>query len=105
MSRNGGYDRYRAALADESAWARARRPKCCKLANSPRLRQAVAGKVRFGWSPGQIGGWAKRTHPVDGRNQVSNQELFRSLFVQIRGLLHEERLIHLRSNRSISLAN
>ena len=29
MSRNGGYDRYRAALADENAWARARRPKCC----------------------------------------------------------------------------
>jgi IS30 family transposase len=45
MSRNGGYDRYRAALADESAWARARRPKCCKLANSPRLRQTVAGKL------------------------------------------------------------
>src|SRR5450631_4026402 len=35
MSRNGGYDRYRAALADENAWARTRRPKCCKLANSP----------------------------------------------------------------------
>src|SRR5258707_1976847 len=48
MSRNGGCGRYRAALADENAWARARRPKCCKLANSPRLRRAVAGKVRFG---------------------------------------------------------
>ena len=44
MSRNGGYDRYRAALADENAWAGARRPKYCKLANNPRLRQAVAGK-------------------------------------------------------------
>src|SRR3979411_3017171 len=43
MSRNGGCDRYRAALADENAWVRARRPKCCKLANSPRLRRAVAG--------------------------------------------------------------
>src|SRR6202040_2986449 len=40
MSRNGGYDRYRAPLADENAWARARRPKHCKLANNPRLRQA-----------------------------------------------------------------
>jgi DNA-binding CsgD family transcriptional regulator len=28
VSRNGGYDRYRAALADEDAWARSRRPKC-----------------------------------------------------------------------------
>jgi IS30 family transposase len=27
LSRNGGYDRYRAAQADETAWARARRPK------------------------------------------------------------------------------
>src|ERR1700716_3903392 len=44
MSRNGGYDRYRAALADENAWARSRRPKCCKFANSPRLRQAGAGE-------------------------------------------------------------
>jgi DNA-binding CsgD family transcriptional regulator len=43
MSRNGGHNRYRAALADESAWARARRPQCYKLVNSPRLRQAVAG--------------------------------------------------------------
>jgi hypothetical protein len=32
ISRNGGYDRYRAALADEQAWVRARRPKRCKLA-------------------------------------------------------------------------
>src|SRR6185295_15657308 len=38
ISRNGGYDRYRAALADEKAWVRARRPKRCKLADSPQLR-------------------------------------------------------------------
>src|SRR5437773_11486717 len=41
MNRNGGCDRYRAALADANAWARARRPKRCKLAHSSRLRQAV----------------------------------------------------------------
>src|SRR5271170_4658591 len=38
LSRNGGYDRYRAAQADEMAWARVRRPKRCKLASSPLLR-------------------------------------------------------------------
>ena len=27
VRRNGGYDQYRAALADDRAWARARRPK------------------------------------------------------------------------------
>ena len=63
MGRNGGHDRYRAALADENAWTRARRSKCCKLANSPRLRRAVAGKLRLDWSPEQIAGWLKRTHP------------------------------------------
>src|SRR6202050_2264238 len=51
LSRNGGYDRYRAALADETAWARARRPKW--LVNNPRLRPAVAGKVKINRLPGR----------------------------------------------------
>ena len=51
MGRNGGHDRYRAALADENAWTRARRSKCCKLANSPRLRRAVAGSSDIGHRP------------------------------------------------------
>src|ERR1700704_5468602 len=70
MSRNGGYDRYRATLADENAWARARRPKYCKLATNPRLRQAVARKLRLDWSPEQIAGWLKRAHPEDEGNRV-----------------------------------
>src|SRR5205814_7748745 len=71
MSRNGGYDRYRATLADENAWTRARRPKYCKLANNPRLRQQVAAKLRLDWSPEQVAGWLKRTHPEEGCSQVS----------------------------------
>ena len=62
-TRNGGYDRYRATLADVNAWARSRRPKCCKLATNPGLRQAVAGKLRLDSSPEQIAGWLKRMHP------------------------------------------
>ena len=61
LSRNGGYDGYRAALADEKAWVRARRPKRCKLANNPRLRQAVASKLRLNWAPEQIAGWLKES--------------------------------------------
>ena len=34
ISRNGGYDRYRATLADENAWARSRRPKCSSIQRS-----------------------------------------------------------------------
>src|SRR6202051_4969226 len=101
MSRNGGCDRYRAALADENTWARARRPQCCKLATSPRPRRAVAGKLRLDWSPEQIAGWLKRTHREDECNQVSHETIYRSLFVQARGVLKKELLSHLRSKRSM----
>lgn len=101
ISRNGGYDRYRAALADAKAWDRARRPKRCKLADNPRLRQAVAGKLRLNWSPEQIAGWLKRTHPEDGSCHVSHETIYRGLFVQARGVLKKELLRHLRSKRTI----
>src|SRR6202043_1847872 len=101
MSRNGGYNRYRATLADENAWARSRRPKCCKLAINSRLRRSVAGKLRLDWSPEQIAGWLKRTHSEDGYNQVSHETIYRSLFVQARGVLKKELLRHLRSKRSM----
>jgi IS30 family transposase len=101
ISRNGGYDRYRAALADEKAWVRARRPKHCKLATSLRLRQAVANKLRLNWSPEQIAGWLKRAHPGDECYHVSHETIYRSLFVQSRGVLKKELLGHLRSKRTI----
>ena len=96
LGRNGGYDGYRAALADEKAWARARRPKRCKLANNPRLRQAVASKLRLNWAPEQIAGWLKRAHPGDESCHVSHETIYRSLFVQARGALKKELLCHLR---------
>ena len=101
ISRNGGYDRYRAAQADEQAWARSRRPKRCKLADSPQLRQAVARKLRLNWSPEQIAGWLKRAHPEDESCRVSHETIYRSLFVQARGVLKKELLSHLRTKRSM----
>src|SRR5258707_11609255 len=101
ISRNGVYDGYRAALADDKAWARARRPKRCKLATNPWLGQSVASKLRLNWAPEQIAGWLKRTHPEDGCYQVSHETIYRSLFVQARGVLKKELLCHLRSKRTI----
>ena len=101
VCRNGGYDRYRAAVADEQAWVRARRPKRCKLANSPWLRRAVARKLKLNWSPEQIAGWLKRVHPREETYQVSHETIYRSLFVQTRGVLVKELLGHLRSKRTI----
>ena len=82
VRRNGGYDRYRAATADARAWARAHRPKRCKLAKHPPLRRAVARKLRLNWSPEQIAGWLKRVHPGEGSYQVSHETIYRSLFVR-----------------------
>jgi IS30 family transposase len=101
LSRNGGYDRYRAALADDKAWVRSRRPKRCKLANNPRLRRVVASKLRLNWAPEQIAGWLKRANPKDECNRVSHETIYRSLFVQARGALKKELLGHLRSRRTI----
>jgi len=101
LSRNGGYDGYRAALADEKAWVRSRRPKRCKLSNNPQLRRAVASKLRLNWAPEQVAGWLKKANPEDERYRVSHETIYRSLFVQARGVLKKELLGHLRSKRTI----
>ena len=69
LHRNGGYDDYRAAPADQAAWDRAHRPKRCKLARHRALAKVVAAKLQQQWSPQQIGGWLKRAYP-DSREQT-----------------------------------
>ncbi len=100
IRRNGGYDRYRAALADKRAWDGARRPKRCKLAKHPPLRREVARKLRLNWSPEQIAGWLKQAYRKEESYQVSHETIYRSLFVQARGVLKKELLQHLRSKRT-----
>ena len=56
VASNGGRRRYRAASADQQAWARATRPKACKLANNPVLAGIVTQKLQRRWSPQQIAG-------------------------------------------------
>lgn len=101
IRRNGGYDRYRAALADKNAWNRARRRKRCKLARSLWLRQAVARKLKRRWSPQQIAGWLKQMHPEDESKRVSHETIYRSLFIQARGAFRKELARHLRSKRTL----
>lgn len=104
VTRNGGYDRYWAALADERAWARARRPKPCKLAGNGRLRLTVARKLRLEWSPQQIAAWLKRSYPRDEAFRVSHETIYKSLFIQARGVLKKELQQHLRTKRTIRQA-
>ena len=104
VERNGGYDRYRAALADERAWAQSRRPKRCKLADDGRLRLTVARKLRLEWSPQQIAGWLKKAYRGDEALQVSHETIYKSLFIQARGALKKELQQHLRTKRTIRRA-
>jgi len=101
ISRNGGLKCYRASQADQTAWDRAHRPKPCKLAGNPMLRQIVARKLRSNWSPEQIAGWLKREYPGNERNQVSHETIYRSLFIQARGVLKKELQQYLRTQRAI----
>jgi len=99
--RNGGPDRYRAARSDQDAWDRALRPKLCKLACRPFLTRTVSSKLQRKWSPEQIAGWLKRTYPGEPQNQVSHETIYKSLFIQARGVLKKELLEHLRAKRTI----
>ena len=101
IRRNGGCDTYRATQADQNAWSRLRRPKKCKLAINPELAQVVEMKLRLDWSPEQIAGWLKRQSLGDEQNQVSHETIYRSLFVQARGVLKKELQLLLRSKRTI----
>lgn len=98
---NGGRRRYRAAAADQQAWARATRPKTCKLAQNPALAGIVAEKLARRWSPQQITGWLKLTYPDDPEMHVSHESIYRTLFVLSRGALRKELTAYLRTGRVI----
>ena len=99
VSRNRGVLKYRAVIADEQAWERARRPKDCLLATRTKLCQTVASKLAMKWSPEQVSGWLKREFPDELDMQISHETIYRSLFIQARGVLKKELVLHLRSRR------
>lgn len=101
VARNRGAAEYRAAPADSSAWQRARRPKRCRLAVHPKLRQFVAKKLQEDWSPEQISGALPRAFPQDASMRISHETIYKSLFIQARGVLKKELLKHLRSRRTM----
>ena len=99
IARHDGRAAYRATHADAQAWDSALRPKPCRLATSPRLRTLVAEKLQLNWSPAQIAGWLRRQHPGNAAMQISHETIYRSLFIQARGVLKKELVAHLRTRR------
>ena len=81
------------------AWNAALRPKRCLLAVNSELRDVVASKLILDWSPEQISGWLKTYYPNNESMRVSHETIYRSLFIQARGVLKTELMDHLRSKR------
>jgi IS30 family transposase len=101
VARHGGRPQYRANAADQQAWQSALRPKPCLLAVHSKLQEIVASKLVLDWSPQQISGWLKIQYPDDESMRVSHETIYRSLFIQARGVLKKELIQHLRSKRRI----
>jgi IS30 family transposase len=99
VGRNGGRRRYRAAGAEAMAWQRAVRPKRCALASNDQLRAVVAEKLQSRWSPQQISGWLAARYGDHRTMPVSHETIYKSLFIQARGVLKGELMVHLRSKR------
>jgi IS30 family transposase len=101
IARGGGREAYRATASDQAAWDRALRPKSCKLACQPALRRTVSTKLRRKWSPEQVAGWLQRRFPDEEQRRVSHETIYKSLYIQARGVLKKELLAHLRAKRTI----
>ena len=61
----------------------------------------MAAKLQCLWSPEKIAGWLKSTYSDDENYQVSHETIYRSLFIQARGVLKKELLQHLRSTQAM----
>lgn len=101
ITRHGGRKKYRATVADYIAWNRALRPKLCRLAVHSKLQAIVAEQLTLDWSPEQISGWLRVQFPDDETMRISHETIYRSLFIQARGVLKKELIKHLRTNRTM----
>jgi IS30 family transposase len=101
VARNRGASKYRALDADDRAWRRAKRPKPCLLAQRPALAAYVADRLREDWSPEQIAGMLRKQYPDGSPMRVSHETIYRTLFVEGRGVLARELRAHLRSGRPL----
>jgi IS30 family transposase len=100
VAAHGSRQGYRARRADEQALRAGRRPKMPKLSRHSRLRAEVERRLAQRWSPQQIPRRLALDLPDDPEMRVSQETIYRSLFVQARGSLHRELTRHLRSGRT-----
>eukprot|EP00362_Geleiidae_sp_MMETSP1317_P001793 CAMPEP_0201281592 /NCGR_PEP_ID=MMETSP1317-20130820/3428_1 /ASSEMBLY_ACC=CAM_ASM_000770 /TAXON_ID=187299 /ORGANISM="Undescribed Undescribed, Strain Undescribed" /LENGTH=386 /DNA_ID=CAMNT_0047591853 /DNA_START=95 /DNA_END=1252 /DNA_ORIENTATION=+ len=101
IHRNGGQRKYRATKAEDMAWRRSRRPKICKLASNTERRSLVTRKLRLRWSPQQISGWLSREYSGTSHMRVSHETIYKSLYIQSRGVIPKHLAENLRRKRKL----
>jgi IS30 family transposase len=89
--------RYQPWYAHNQAHVRRRRPKPRRLTVDTALREAVAGKLRRGWSPAQISRWLRRRYPRRLGWQVCAETLYEAVY---RGLVLQADPANLRTGRT-----
>jgi IS30 family transposase len=63
------------------------------------LQTVVAKKLADHWSPQQVSGWLKVEYLDDMTMRVSHETIYKCLYIQARGVLKKELILHLRSKR------
>jgi transposase, IS30 family len=92
---------YRASVAQHHAEQRARRPKPLKLDTSPQLRASVEAKLKRKHSPEQISQELREEFPQNPERWVSDETIYKAIFVQGKGLLKQEVARWLRTGRAM----
>jgi IS30 family transposase len=80
-------------------YSRLRRFQRVQFGQGAELRWRVAQKLALQWSPEQISGWLKQKFSTDQDMQISHEAIYRSLFIQTRGVLKKELTAQLRTAR------
>jgi IS30 family transposase len=60
------------------------------------LARIVASKLQLEWAPEQIAGWLKPEYPDIEYKRVSHETIYKSLYIQTRGVLKSGLLGYLR---------
>ena len=92
---------YDGDLAHARARERARRTRPARLAVDAELRELVQAKLELEWSPEQISGWLRLTHPDRPSWRLCHETIYRALYRGERGGLSRELTKRLRTGRPL----
>ena len=95
------HGRYQPHQAEQAARQQRQRPREPKLLADPRLRELVQRKLNRYWSPEQIAGWLRATHPNDTDRNVCAETIYRALIVPGGRCLHSRYTAKLRTGRKL----